>query len=85
MTPRAEARLYGRAIRRFNTSPEKLEEIIEVLYGFATDESLKPNLRIDAAKSLIAAEALNQKDEHKLLTMLAPNAAIEQGGNRFLE
>jgi hypothetical protein len=62
-----------------------LEEVIDILHGFVINESMKPSLRVDAAKSLIAAEALNQKDEHKILSLMAPNAALEQEGNRFFE
>ena len=85
MTPKAEARLLGRAVRRFDIPPDKLDEVIRTLYDFMRDESLKPALRMDAAKSLMVAESLNQKDEHKILSLLSPNAATEQEGNRFLD
>ena len=59
--------------------------MIDILHGFVMNEAMKPSLRVDAAKSLIAAEALNQKDEHKILSLMAPNGTTEQTGNRFLD
>lgn len=78
-------RLYGRAVRRFATTPEKLEEIIEFFYKTATDDTAKISTRMEAAKNYIVAESLNQKDEHKLLGLMRSNdSATESGGNRFL-
>lgn len=84
MTPLQLTRLYGRAARRFPTTPEKLEEIVDFFYTTATDPSMKTSVRMEAGKNYILAESLNQKDEHKLLGLMRGDRPTESSGNRFL-
>jgi hypothetical protein len=68
MTPKQEARLYGRAIKsRWDVPQETKQIVIETLTEIATDQSLKESARVSACNAIIAAESQNQKDEHKVV------------------
>ena len=68
MTPKQEARLLGRAIKSRWEIPEQTKEVvIETLASIASDPALKESARVSACNALIAAEAQNQKDEHKVV------------------
>lgn len=85
MTPLAEARLLGRAVRRFDIPQERLADVLDALHTIAMDASVKPSARVSAASTLLAAEGMNQKDEHKLLSFIGENAKPIADGNRFLD
>lgn len=56
------------------------------LYLWALDPKTNPKMALSAARAIIAAEAQNQLDEHKLLDLTGDNGrpAAEQGDARFL-
>lgn len=85
MTPLAEARLLGRAVRRFDIPQEKIAEVLDALHTIAVDVKVKPSARVSAASAFLAAEGMNQKDEHKLLSIIGENAKSNADGNRFLD
>lgn len=67
MTPKQEARLYGRAIKsRWPVSDEVKVDVVETLWGIATMGE-KESARVAACNSLMAAESQNQRDEHKVV------------------
>ena len=78
MTPKQEARLYGRAIKsRWPVGDDKKLEVVEVLNNIAKDTTAKESARVAACNALLAAEGQNQKDEHKAADLLAQQRAIE--------
>lgn len=63
-----EKRLMVKAlVQRWPLDPRRKREIVEVLARFVSDENQNPRERISAARALLAAEAQNQSDEHKVL------------------
>lgn len=67
MTLKQDARLYGRAIKsRWNVSDDVKQTVIETLEDIALNGK-KDAARVSACNALLAAEAQNQKDEHKVV------------------
>ena len=73
-----DIRLVARAVKeRWPVPAERRGEIIDSLVEIATDRNREDGHRISAAKALITADGLNQKDEH--------NTANNANRSRFLE
>ena len=66
MTELQEARLLGRAIRRWDIPDAQRSSTMERLYHLR-DFAEKESTQLAAAAAIIAAEAQNQKDEHKFV------------------
>ena len=66
MTELQEARLLGRAIRRWPVPDGEKSKTMERLY-YLRDFAEKQSTQLAAAAAIIAAEGQNQKDEHKIL------------------
>lgn len=70
MTPKQEARLYGRAIRsRWPVSDEMKMEVLANLREIA-QHGEKETARVAACNALIACERQNQQDEHSQLNQV---------------
>ena len=68
MTPKQEARLYGRAIKsRWDVPAEAKAAVVNTLLEIAQSAECKESARVSACNGLIAAEAQNQRDEHKVV------------------
>ena len=66
MTELQEARLLGRAIRRWPVPDAEKGKTMDRLY-YLRDFAEKESTQLAAAAAIIAAEGQNQKDEHKIL------------------
>ena len=69
-----DTRLIMRALKNRWPITDKMKgPVIEKLVGIISNAGTAPREAISAAKALIAAEAQNQSDEHKLLDKTAPD------------
>jgi hypothetical protein len=67
LTPKQEARLYGRAIKsRWDITDDVKATVLDSLVSIASHGE-KESARVAAAKALISAEQQNQIDEHKIV------------------
>ena len=66
MTEKQEARLLGRAIKRWDIPESEKENTIGRLIQLR-DQGEREGTRLAASRALMDAEAMNQKDEHKFV------------------
>ena len=66
MTEKQEARLLGRAIKRWDIPDTEKSNTIDRLIQLR-DSGEKEGTRLAASRALMDAEAMNQKDEHKFV------------------
>lgn len=66
MTELQHARLLGRAVRRWPVPEHEKLRVMETLFELASN-GVEESTRIAACRTIIAAEAQNQSDEHKLV------------------
>ena len=66
MTELQTARLYGRAVRRWDVPDKEKAGVLETLFELAQN-GIEESTRIAACRAIIAAESQNQKDEHKIV------------------
>lgn len=65
---RGDFRMVTTALnKRWDVSPEVLRRALEVATEIIDDDTEPTRNRLSAARLIMAAEAANQKDEHKLL------------------
>lgn len=77
MTELQEARLLGRAVRRWDVPLEEKAKTIERLC-YLRDFGEKESTQIAAAKAIVDAEGQNQRDEHKFV-----DVRIQHGNARL--
>lgn len=64
----SDTRILARAlVQRWPNSAERRKEIMELLFQIGSDASNSPRERTTALKAIVAAEAQNQSDEHKVI------------------